>query len=296
MRTSQRDVSKELNAMLESSEALMLTQLCDSDHERLNTLMQYHLASGGSRTRARLAIQAGNSIGLDAQTCTSLAACCELVHNASLLHDDIQDGDRQRRGREAAWSLFDINTAMCAGTLMLSTAFSVISLIKQPTGLLTTHLHQRIADLICGQTLDLACTAQSIDMQTYLNIATRKSGSLLALPLELVMIAAQDHEAVPVAKAAGESFAVAYQIADDCQDVSQDLARGHCNIIGLMKSAGVSTTHATTEALSLAQHYLAQAERHAADLPDDSGALLINLCNQLRMNILSEGRLDCETV
>lgn len=296
MRISQRDVSKELNAILLASETLMLTQLCKSDHERLNALMHYHLASGGSRTRARLAIQAGHAIGLDAQTCTALAACCELVHNASLLHDDIQDGDRQRRGREAAWSLFDINTAMCAGTLMLSTAFGVIAPINRPTGLLTTHLHQRIADLICGQTLDLAYTAQSIDMQTYLKIAMRKSGSLLALPLELAMLAAQNHEAVPIAKAAGESFAVAYQIADDCQDVSQDLARGHCNIIGIMKSAGVATSHATTEALSIAQQYLAQAEQHATDLPNDSGTLLISLCNQLRMNILSEGKLDCETV
>ncbi len=295
MRTPQRDASKELNTLLNTSESLMLEKLCTTDHERLNALMRYHLSSGGSRTRAQLALTAGIALDLDKNICAALAASCELVHNASLLHDDIQDGDKQRRGREAAWSLFDTNTAMCAGTLMLSTAFDVISLTNQHTGLLISHLHKRIADLISGQTLDLAYTAQSVDLQTYLKIATRKSGSLLALPLELVMIAAQHSQAVPIAKAAGESFAIAYQIADDLQDVSQDLSRGHCNIIGLLKSSGLGTTHATTQAQALAQQYLAQAEQHAIDLPNDSGFLLASLCHQLKVTILSEARLHCGT-
>lgn len=270
-----------IEALLETMDAVILDKLLRKNADKLNALIRYHLDGKASHARARLALTAGRALALNDDVCISLAACCELVHNASLLHDDIQDGDNQRRGKEAAWSRFDKSTAMCAGTLMLSAAFETVAQIDQNTHILISHLHQRTADLICGQVLDLAFAANKIDIEDYLNIASSKSGSLIALPLELVMMTSHQIDALPVATLAGKSFAIAYQIADDLNDVDDDLARGTCNIVSVLQGTQVDRSEATAKALAMMQTYLQFAENYAEQLPAHSGDFLIHLCKKL---------------
>jgi geranylgeranyl diphosphate synthase type I len=270
-----------IETLLRTMDSFILNKLCRTDAKKLNDLIIYHFDSNASCTRARLALNAGLSLGLSESVSIAIAASCELIHNASLLHDDIQDGDTQRRGKEAAWSRFDTSTAMCAGTLMLSAAFDTINSIKPYSPTLFTHLHQRTADLICGQTLDLSYAAQPVNLEGYLNIASLKSGSLLALPLELVMIASNHNNALSDATHAGQSFAVAYQIADDLNDVHDDQTRGTCNIISVLEQIHLDKTLATSEAMHLMQVQLLKAESHAAQLPAHSGDFLVRLCGKL---------------
>jgi geranylgeranyl diphosphate synthase type II len=129
--------------------------------------------------------------------------------------------------------------------------------------------------------LDLAFAAEPVNLQGYLDIASAKSGSLLALPLELVMITCNRLTSLPIAKQAGESFAIAYQIADDLNDVEDDLARGTCNIVGVLQRRDVDRSQATREALDLMQKHLRLAEYSAAQLPAESGAYLLSLCGKL---------------
>lgn len=272
-----------IEALLRNMDALILKKLCRTDAKKLNDLIIYHFDSNASCARARLALTAGMALGLSDSICIALAASCELIHNASLLHDDIQDGDTQRRGKEAAWSRFDKSTAMCAGTLMLSAAFDTIHQIQPDSSRLVSHLHLRTADLICGQTLDLSYAAQPVNLEGYLNIAALKSGSLLALPLELVMIASRQISALSDATIAGQSFAVAYQIADDLNDVYDDQTRGTCNIISVLEQLHLDKTLATTEAMHLMQTHLLKAETHAAQLPAHSGEFLMSLCGKLSL-------------
>ena len=278
---AQEDIK--IEALLRNMDALILNKLCRTDAKKLNDLIIYHFDSNASCARARLALTAGLALGLSENTCIALAASCELIHNASLLHDDIQDGDTQRRGKEAAWSRFDKSTAMCAGTLMLSAAFDTINSIQPYSSKLVAHLHQRTADLICGQTLDLSYASQPVNLEGYLNIASLKSGSLLALPLELVMIASHQISAISDATIAGQSFAVAYQIADDLNDVHDDQTRGTCNIISVLEQTHLDKTLATSEAMHLMQAHLLKAETHAAQLPAHSGEFLMSLCGKLSL-------------
>lgn len=281
MRTDAPHDDVKINRLLQAMDALIHDKLIRPHSDKLNALIRYHFDSKASHARARLALTAGLALELSENICITLAASCELIHNASLLHDDIQDGDTQRRGKEAAWSRFDQSTAMCAGTLMLSAAFETIAQIDQHTQGLVLHLHQRTADLIHGQTLDLAFAAAPVDLQAYLNIAAAKSGSLIALPLELVMITCNQLTSLPLAKQAGDSFAIAYQIADDLNDIEDDLARGTCNIIRVLQHRGIDRSHATHEALELMQKHLRLAEHYAAQLPAESGAYLLSLCGKL---------------
>jgi geranylgeranyl diphosphate synthase type I len=283
-----------LNSLLQATELFIRKQTEQVQAERLRDLIQYHLESGGARVRAQLALSTGRALQLPESTCIALAASCELLHNASLLHDDIQDGDRMRRGRLSAWCAFDTNTAMCAGTFLLSAACAALLTACTPSCALLKHLHQRTADLISGQTLDLDARRKSSSVAMYCNIAAQKSGSLLALPIELAMISAQQTTHLYTAKKAGESFAIAYQIIDDLQDMDADRVKGHNNLVNLMVHHGATRTESIASARTLAKQYLIIAMDHAAVLPENSGAFLINLCRALATSTLNDHEINCE--
>lgn len=285
-------------ADLRACERLMFKHLCRPGADRLNEVVRYHLESGGSRLRANLALEAGQALKLTTEINVALAAICELIHNASLLHDDIQDQSTHRRGQLAAWYRFDANTAMCAGTLMLSAAFDLAARIDPHGVKLATHLYQRTADLIVGQTADLQYQSNDFGVEQYLQMAAGKSGALMALPLELVMIASEQWHALTNAKRAGESFAVAYQIADDIVDATEDLSSGNCNIIGVILARVECPPALTNEALhqasQVAQTHLDLAVKYARELPDNSGLALIDLCATLSLPVCTESITSSE--
>jgi geranylgeranyl pyrophosphate synthase len=276
------DSSPNIESLLQATELFMFQAIGQTKAKSISVVMRYHIESGGARVRARLALHTGLALNLEKKIIVALSACCELVHNASLLHDDIQDGDEMRRGRMAAWFKFDINSAMCAGTLMLSAAYKAVSEVTVYSPQLIAHLHQRTSDLISGQVIDVTSSASVINVTTYLDMAKGKSGSLLALPLELVMISANEPTALPFAKVAGESFAVAYQIADDMSDLQADLANSRTNIVSILENTGVTRPEALARARLLAEEHLKFATEYAAKLPANSGAYFIKLCETLK--------------
>lgn len=296
MRTDQQTPALDLPDLLQATERKMLDILLPTAAHSLDELVIYHLSSGGGRTRAKLALHAARAMDLPREVCVGLAACCELIHNASLLHDDIQDQDSIRRDRTAAWRQFDTNTAMCAGTLMLSAAYQALAQIEADTSRMVMHVHARTADLIAGQTRDLASLDEPISLDDYLEIAAGKSGSLLALPLELALIASGQTEALPLARQAGESFAAAYQMIDDMMDIEADEQNGHNNIVMLFIRSGKSMQEAMEQSANLARIYLDAAVIHAGGLPHQSGQFLVKLSEKLRVSIDTLPELNSEVV
>ena len=281
MNIHENSISIQLQGLLKECEIKISQQLNQVDNPILQELFTYHLASGGGRNRAKLALYSGCAVNLAKKDTLAIAAACEMIHNASLLHDDIQDGDTHRRGREAAWSRFSINDAMCAGTLMLSAAYASVSEAPLATAKLVQHVHDRTAQLISGQVFDLNHDNQQSNLDQYLKIAIQKSGSLMALPLELVMIASGNHASVLAARQAGESFAVAYQIFDDLQDQHKDLVNDSCNIVCVLEASGISRQSAELQAVLLVEFYTQKALEQSQSLPNNSGQLLGEMCHQL---------------
>lgn len=259
---------------------------------------KYHLAAGGRRVRARLAIAAGAAMGLSDADTIYIASCAELLHNASLVHDDIQDRDATRRGHAAVWSKYGSNVAICTGDLLLSAAYGVLCRYSQPLFLpaMLHLLHQRTAAAIDGQCADLATThGQSKGLPAYMSIATAKSGALLSLPMELVLIAADHAQAANLARQSGESLAISYQILDDLQDLQTDgvSAEGSAdqtqrsNIVLVMlhpsdRNSMESRAQAIAAAKALAHEHLTLCEEQASQLPSGSGAQMLALTTELR--------------
>lgn len=251
----------------------------------------YHLSSGGQRIRAQLAIQASLALTLPAGDAVSLATAVELVHQASLVHDDLQDRDVTRRGMPTVWAAYGDGVAICTGDVLLSAAYCALAAISRPHLLptLIPMLHRRIADATTGQCVDLINTPNgSLSFDQYKTIAALKSGSLLALPIELSLAAAGELQAIPLARRAAESFAMAYQIFDDLNDVQTDLMRT-TSLPAINAVAVIQACYPLEDARAAArQHalgFLGEAATASLSLPHQSGLLLGRLAYDLSARI-----------
>lgn len=93
----------------------------------LGDIVGHHLGTGGKRLRARLALLTAETLGSSKETVVPWAAACELLHNATLVHDDLQDGDKQRRGEPAVWVKYGAAQAINTGDLMLILPYQAIA-------------------------------------------------------------------------------------------------------------------------------------------------------------------------
>lgn len=232
-----------------------------------------HLSAGGARIRARIALHAGRALGRPDSECIAIAAACELLHNASLVHDDLQDRDERRRGQAAVWHRHGDAVAICVGDLLLSAAYGALGGAGTAAAGLSLRMHRRVGEVIRGQCSGLALQGRANpSLGTYERIASGKSAPLLVLPLELTLTLAGRDDAVAAAAAAGSLFAIGYQIADDLQDADQDAASKELNIVAVLAAAGESMPF--DRACNLAILRFQQAHAAAAALPSGSGGLL----------------------
>lgn len=307
--------SENAEVLLVKVEALMLQALRldrrfnPSGPADARSAAAYHLQSGGQRVRARLALAGGLALGLPANDALCIATCAELLHNASLVHDDIQDRDSLRRGQPALWSKFGTNMAICSGDYLLSAAYGVLCTFSQPALLpaMLALLHERTGTAIDGQCADLTTrNDQPEGIADYIQIAKAKSGALLSLPLELVLMASGRTFALSLARKACENFAVSYQIYDDLQDAAIDcesdsVSKGQpkcLNIVSILTKqnslAGAEkSVNSEAAAKDLGLQHLAISEAIALQLPNGSGALLLDLSAQLRGMFVVVSSAEC---
>src|SRR5687767_11974938 len=114
------------DAHLPQVEALMRTLAGAQVDNVTGPIVLEHLATGGKRLRARLALAAAEACGGRVEDAIGWAAACELVHNATLIHDDLQDGDVLRRGHPTTWVKHGMAQAVNAGDLMLLLPFLAV--------------------------------------------------------------------------------------------------------------------------------------------------------------------------
>lgn len=206
--------------------------------ERSGHMVQEHLATGGKRLRARLSLAALEAMGGSRETGIGWAAACELVHNATLIHDDLQDGDRVRRGHPTTWVRHGAAQAVNAGDLLLMLPFLALEAVGAQEGrgfgpaeevrwLLARALARRAEATVRGQSLELDLLAgRRVDWDTWLRATEGKTGALLALPVEgAALIAGLSADA---AARFGQEFVrlgVLFQLADDVLDLYGDKGR-----------------------------------------------------------------------
>ena len=200
----------------------------------LYQMMRYHLGwedeqgnptpgSGGKRLRPSLCLLACEASGSEAQRALPAAAAVELLHNYSLIHDDIQDDDQERRHRPTVWKIWGKPQAINAGTAMRILANQALYRLVQQGEALEMHLQaQHLLDLctlklIEGQYLDISFeNRMDVGLSDYLEMVAGKTATLIACSLELgALISTNDAEIVNSFKDFGYNIGFAFQIRDD---------------------------------------------------------------------------------
>lgn len=218
---------------IEEVVSLMANVTAGGRLDRLGVIAQEHLSTGGKRMRARLCLAAAAALGVDRLAAAPWAAAIELLHNATLVHDDIQDGDLIRRGQPTVWVRHGVAQAINAGDLMLMLPFLAVDHFEDlDDGVrwrLARALARHSASTVRGQSEELALlTAGQLSRARYRRAVEGKTGSLFALPVEgAALLAGRTAEE---AQALGERFTalgVLFQLQDDVVDLYGDKGRGH---------------------------------------------------------------------
>lgn len=175
-------------------------------------------AAAGKAVRPALVLAAGESLGAPAELLVAGAVAVELVHNFSLVHDDLMDRDAERRHRPTVWKVWGDATAVLVGDALLSLAHEAIDEADSPHALAASRaLTLATRELIRGQVLDVAFERRDdVTLAECLDMASGKTGALLSVSAELGAVLAGAPAAASAAFAAyGAELGLAFQLVDD---------------------------------------------------------------------------------
>ena len=151
----------------------------------LSAWLNHHGESQGKWLRARLALATGGLLGLSSQTSINWAVVCELIHSASLLHDDVCDQDSLRRGQSSVWKEYGISAAICTGDYLIAESFRKITEIEEGwhQTILLKLLSCSVKEIIFGQSKDVSFDTLDMSWEQYKKMAINKTSPFIALPM-----------------------------------------------------------------------------------------------------------------
>jgi geranylgeranyl diphosphate synthase type I len=173
-------------------------------------------ANGGKALRPVLALLSASAAGAPTSVGLPGAVAVELIHNFSLVHDDVMDGDEMRRNRRTVWAVWGVPTAVLAGDAMLGLATEV--LLAAPRGPQAVLILQRaVRELIRGQSEDLALERRpDATLPECLSMVAGKTGALLAASSAIgAVLAGADDQLVAALEEYGRQAGMAFQLIDD---------------------------------------------------------------------------------
>lgn len=185
--------------------------------------INYVLNLQSKKIRPLLVMLSAGAVGGDIQSASYPAAAVELLHNFTLVHDDIMDNDNTRRGKPTVHVKWDINTAILAGDGLMG--FSFQKLLKTPSGdiqRMVTRLAEAMIIICEGQGLDKMFEQQKqVSGKAYLDMIQRKTAALIELSCELGALSAEaSEELVDDLRGFGHALGMGFQIQDDILDIT----------------------------------------------------------------------------
>jgi geranylgeranyl diphosphate synthase type I len=174
--------------------------------------------SRGKTVRPALTLLSAIAVGGEPRSALPGAVAVELVHDFTLLHDDVIDGDTLRRHRPASWTVFGTPSAVLTGDALLAAAMRAVA--ETPARVAAAAVRELVGallDLVQGQSLDVAFEdAREVTVPEYLAMAEGKTGSLMGCACALGgVLAGADSERVRGLREFGRRLGVAFQCADD---------------------------------------------------------------------------------
>ncbi len=247
-------VNAEMKSVLKATDALP---------DLFHGMMHYHMGwrdehlqpadvNAGKQIRPIICLLACQAAGGEWQQAVPAAAAIELLHNFSLIHDDIEDASPTRRGRKTLWTVWGMEQAINAGDAMFALAHLALNRLVERGVAAETAVHAlRRFDETCvrltqGQHADMDFeTRENVTVDDYLAMITGKTAVLLSLCTELgALIARQDVATVQHYAQFGLNLGLAFQVIDDILGIWGDEA-----VIGKSASTDILTKKKTLPVL-----------------------------------------------
>jgi geranylgeranyl diphosphate synthase type II len=249
--------STSLEAKMESAAvevASLLEKIFSPDTERaqgwqkLNQAMRYSLLQeGAKRFRPLLSLLTADALGVDRSVVLPFACAVESVHTYSLIHDDLpaMDNDDFRRGKPTNHRQFDEATAILAGDALLTDAFGILAeaYVEAPEAAVRAILELSRAagsqGMVGGQAMDIAAKSKSFDFEDLRLLHLLKTGALIRVSaVGAAIVSGASEEQIEDLSEYGSSLGLAFQVADDILDYSQERPESgsYCALLGPEKT------------------------------------------------------------
>ena len=187
-------------------------------------MTKYHLDTGGKRLRALLTLGSSKLCGYEKGTRdVNLAACVELIHAATLMHDDVIDNGDLRRGKKTLNNIWGNQSSILVGDYLLSRCFEMM--VEDGDQEVLKLLSSTSAEISQGEVLQLQHNRE-IDMleETYLKIISSKTASLFAAATKVgAILSNQENKVKDALEFYGKNLGLTFQIADDTLDYNSEL-------------------------------------------------------------------------
>ena len=188
--------------------------------------IEYGMKQGGKKIRPLLTLIAADMFSSDVNKAKSAAIAVEILHNFTLLHDDIMDQSPLRRGKETVYKKFNSNKAILSGDTMFALAFKHLlnyenEIVKDLIEILT----QSSIEVCEGQAFDMEFeTRNDVKIEEYIKMIRLKTGVLLSCALRLGATTAHcTKENLSLLDEFAQNIGIAFQIQDDILDCWSDL-------------------------------------------------------------------------
>ncbi len=198
---------------------VLIRERMASEHApRIPEVTAHLVEAGGKRLRPLLTLAAARLCGKEGTPHQRLAATVEFIHTATLLHDDVVDESRQRRGRPTANLLWDNKSSVLVGDYLFARSFQLM--VETESLRVLTILSNAAATIAEGEVLQLTA-AQNLATteEIYLQVVRGKTAALFAAATEVGgVIAAAPEPQIAALQTYGDALGVAFQIVDDLLD------------------------------------------------------------------------------
>ncbi len=202
----------------------------DAGGESLDDMTAYHLSTGGKRLRALLPLLVAESMAADPAKMLAFGAACEMLHNATLVHDDLQDGDEVRRGLPTVWKQFGVAQAINVGDAMFYYTLLLVQQLPVPVAqreVVSRRVLTETLRVIDGQEREFQLKqAEAVTLDDYFRMVEGKTSGLFTLPIAgAAELMGAEAVVVDGLTEAARHLGVLFQIQDDVLDLYGDKGR-----------------------------------------------------------------------
>lgn len=223
----------------ESTNRFIISSL-ESNIPMVKEVIEYVLTCGGKRIRPLILLLSARALAHRGQKHIDLAAVIELIHTATLLHDDVVDGSTLRRGHKTANSVWGNDTSVLVGDFLYSRAFQIVVDVKHDTVL---NIFAKATPYIAeGEILQLVnCNNPDTTEAFYFDIIERKTAKLFEVAAQLgAILSTESSQEIEAMRLFGLHLGLAFQLIDDALDYSESAEQTGKNV-GMDISEGKTT-------------------------------------------------------